>query len=93
VVSKGRRLQAGFVLIATHMGFTLLDSQTLQEIHVPYSDIEAIYVVRTRGENAKRFAEGIGIVLLFIVTLPWTILGGISGWDGCENLKTCRIRN
>jgi hypothetical protein len=83
VVPKGRRLQIGFVSTTTDTGFTLLDSETLLEIDIPYSEIEAIYVVRTRGENARRFAEGTGIVLLFIVTLPLTILGGISGWDGC----------
>lgn len=83
VAPKGRRLHVGFVSTTTDTGFTLLDSKTLREVDIPYSEIEAIYVVRTRGENAKRFAEGIGIVLLFIASLPLTILGGISGWDGC----------
>jgi hypothetical protein len=83
VVPKGRRLRAGFVSTTNDAGFTLLDSETQQAIHLPYSEIEAIYVVRSRGENAKRFAEDVGMALLFIVTLPLTILAGISGWDGC----------
>jgi hypothetical protein len=83
VVPKGRRLRVGFVSTTNDAGFTLLDSETQQEIHLLYSEIEAIYVVRSRGENAKRSAEDLGMALLFIVTLPLTILAGISGWDGC----------
>lgn len=60
-----------------------MDSETQQEMHFQYSEIEAVYVVRSRGENAKRTAEGICLGVLGIVTLPLTILAGIIRWDGC----------
>jgi hypothetical protein len=71
------------VSATTGQGFTIVDSESRQEIGIQYSEIEAIYVVRSRGENAKRTVEGVGFGLLGIVTLPLTILAGIIGWDGC----------
>ena len=83
VVPKGRRFGAGHVSVTDGQGLTLTDPETQQEIHFQYSEIEAVYVVRSRGENARRTVEGVGFGLLGIVTLPLTIIAGIIGWDGC----------
>jgi Na+-transporting methylmalonyl-CoA/oxaloacetate decarboxylase gamma subunit len=82
-VPRGRRFRAGHVSATDGQGFTLTDPETQQEIHFQYSEIEAVYVVRSQGENAKRTVEGVGYGLLGIVTLPLMILAGIIGWDGC----------
>jgi hypothetical protein len=83
VVPKGGRFRVGYVSATSGQGFTIVDSESRQVIGIQYSEIEAIYVVRSRSENAKRTMEGVGFGLLGIVTLPLTILAGIIGWDGC----------
>jgi hypothetical protein len=83
VVPRGRRFRAGHVSATDGQGFTLTDPETQQEIHFQYSEIDAVYVVHSRGGNAKRTVEGIGFGLLGIVTLPLMILAGIIGWDSC----------
>lgn len=83
VVSKGQKFQTGRISSTNGEGFTLLDAETQQETYFPYSEIQAVYVLRTPGENARRVGEGIGVGALSIITLPLTILGYIIGWDGC----------
>jgi hypothetical protein len=83
VVAHGRKFEVGHVSSADDEGFTLLDSETNQESRFAYSEIEAVYVVRTPGENTRRTLEATGFGLLFIVSLPLAIFGGIIGWDGC----------
>lgn len=83
VVPKGQKFQTGRASSTNGEGFTFLDAETQQETYFPYSEIQAVYVVRTSGENARRVGEGIGLGALSIITLPLAILGYIIGWDGC----------
>jgi hypothetical protein len=57
VVPNGRRFRVGYVSATSGQGFTMVDSGSRQEIDIRYSEIEAIYFVRSRGENAKSTVE------------------------------------
>jgi hypothetical protein len=83
VVAHGRKFEVGHVSSIDDEGFTLLDSETYQESRFGYSEIEAVYVVRTPGESARRTLEATGSGLLFILAFPFVLLAGITGWDGC----------
>jgi hypothetical protein len=63
--------------------FTIREEWTKKVSTLPFSDVEEWRIVPSPSDRALSFGRGIGLVLLMLPLLPFMILGGLAGWDGC----------
>jgi hypothetical protein len=80
---KDHQRLEGFIHSATPEQFVIENPSTQQEYSVRYEEVAKWRVIRSPGAQARSNGQTIGLVLLAIPLLPFMLLAGLAGWDGC----------